>query len=155
MPDAAVAVRVQVPVVTLVTVKLETVHTLVVELETTTGKPAELVGLTVKVAGELIRVPGEVKVIVCKACVISHEVVASPARYNTGPTVTAAAVTLTVHVPAATAVRVVPETVHTEGVWVVKVLVPDAVATRVGLAPTKTFTKAGNVTVWAPAGSRM
>jgi hypothetical protein len=54
VPVAAVAVRVQVPVDTLVTVKPETVHTLLVEPETTTGKPAELVAVTVKVPIELI-----------------------------------------------------------------------------------------------------
>jgi hypothetical protein len=64
VPDAAVAVRVQVPVVTLVTVKPETVHTLVVELETTTGRVEELVAVTVNVPTELTCVPGEVKVIV-------------------------------------------------------------------------------------------
>jgi hypothetical protein len=99
--------------------------------------------------------PGEVKVIVCEALVIGHDVVASPASHNTGPVVTAAAVTLTVHVPTATAVSVLPETVHIEGVWEAKVLVPEAVAPRDGLAPTRTFSRAGNVTVCGPAGSRI
>jgi len=63
-PAAALAVRVQVPAVTLVTVKPETVHMLRVELETITGKPAELVAVMVSVPTELACVPGEVKVMV-------------------------------------------------------------------------------------------
>ncbi len=53
MPVAAFAVRVQVPADTLVTVKPDTVHTLSVELETITGKAAELVAVTLKVPIEL------------------------------------------------------------------------------------------------------
>ena len=52
------------PAVILVTVRPETVHIPRVELETTTGKPAELVAVMVKVPTELSCVPGEVKVIV-------------------------------------------------------------------------------------------
>ena len=63
-PAAAFAVRMQVPTVTFVTVKPETVHTLSVDPETTTGKPAELVAVTVNVPIALIWVPGESKVIV-------------------------------------------------------------------------------------------
>jgi hypothetical protein len=64
VPAAALAVRVQVPGATFVTVRPDTVHTLSVEPETTTGKPAELVAATVNVPIALIWVPGESKVIV-------------------------------------------------------------------------------------------
>jgi hypothetical protein len=63
-PAAALAVRVHVPGATFVTVKPETVHTLSVEPETTTEKPAELVAATVNVPNDPICVPGESKVIV-------------------------------------------------------------------------------------------
>jgi hypothetical protein len=53
-----------VPGATFVTVKPETVHTLSVEPETTTEKPAELVAATVNVPNDPICVPGESKVIV-------------------------------------------------------------------------------------------
>jgi hypothetical protein len=54
VPAAALAVRRQEPADTLVTVKPDTVHTLRVELETTTGRPAELVAVTVNVPVEPI-----------------------------------------------------------------------------------------------------
>jgi hypothetical protein len=64
VPAAAFAVRVQVPGATFVTVKPDTVHTLSVVLETTTGRPAELVAATVNVPNALIWVPGDAKVTV-------------------------------------------------------------------------------------------
>jgi hypothetical protein len=57
-------VRVQVPAVTFVTVKPVTVHTPRVELETSTGNPAELVAVMANVLDDPNWVPGESKVIV-------------------------------------------------------------------------------------------
>jgi hypothetical protein len=51
-PAAAFAMRVQVPGFSFVTVKPATVHTLQVELETTTGSPTELAAVTVNVPDE-------------------------------------------------------------------------------------------------------
>jgi hypothetical protein len=52
-----VAVRVQVPAISLVTTRPETVHTLVVELETTTGLPVDVaVALAVLFVAGLARV---------------------------------------------------------------------------------------------------